>query len=852
MRPYMMLNVIPSLPPSLVRLAELAYNLRWTWDHETRDLFRRLDSDLWERSGHNPVAMLGSIAQARLEAAAKDDGFMAHFQRVCEQFDRYMGNQRAWYSQHCAELPDCRVAYFSPEFGLTECIPIYSGGLGVLSGDHLKSASDLGIHMVGVGLLYQFGYFSQYLSPDGWQQEYYPVNDFYNMPLQLMRKPDGTPVTVQVNYPDAPVSAQVWRIQVGRVPLYMLDSNLQQNRPRDREITGKLYGGDREMRIRQEILLGIGGYRALMALGIEPTVCHMNEGHAAFLCLERIRVLMDRFGLNFSEAAELARAGNVFTTHTSVPAGIDVFAPDLMDRYFGGWYPTLGITREQFLALGRQHPADASEPFNMAVFAVTMSSHTNAVSALHAVVARRLWANLWPGVPEEEIPVGHITNGVHLRSWISGDLASLLDRYLGPRWREEPSDMSVWQKVADIPDEELWRTHERRRERLVHFARQRLHAQLEARGAPPSEVEIANEVLDPEALTIGFARRFATYKRATLLLRDPERLARILNDRDRPVQIIIAGKAHPQDQAGKELIQAIVKAARQEEFRHRLVFLENYDTNVARYLVQGVDVWLNTPRRMQEASGTSGMKAAANGVLNMSILDGWWDEGYAPEVGWAIGRGEIYDDPEYQDTLESQVIYELLEKEIVPLFYSRGRDGLPRAWIAKMKAALGRLAPVYNTDRMLMDYTTKYYMPVSARYLAMQENQGQRAKNLAAWKATVRENWGQLRVENVEANTLAEVHVNSEIVVRARVNLGSLSPDDVRVQLYYGHVNPAGDIQQGQVAPMELTEKQDAAYIYEGKVNFTTSGLHGYTVRVVPYHPDMTTPFDSGLIYWFS
>lgn len=852
MRPYMLLNVIPSLPPTLVRLAELAYNLRWTWDHDTIDLFRRLDSDLWETTGHNPVLMLGTIAQSRLEAAARDDGFMAQFRRVCEQLDSYMNNRRAWYAQHCADRPECRIAYFSPEFGLTDCIPIYSGGLGVLSGDHLKSASDLGIPMVGVGLLYQFGYFSQYLSPDGWQQEYYPVNDFYNMPLQLMRNPDGTPVTIQVNYPDAPVSAQIWRIQVGRVPLYMLDSNLQQNRPRDREITGKLYGGDREMRIRQEILLGIGGYRALMALGIEPTVCHLNEGHAAFLCLERVRVLMDRFGLNFYEAAELARAGNVFTTHTSVPAGIDVFAPDLVDRYFGGWYPMLGISREQFLALGRQHPADAAEPFNMAVLAVTMSSHTNAVSALHATVARRLWSGLWPGVPAEETPVGHITNGVHLRSWISADLSSLLDRYLGPKWREEPSDMSVWQKVEDIPDEELWRTHERRRERLVHFARQRLRAQLEARGAPPAEVEVANEVLNPEALTIGFARRFATYKRATLLLRDPGRLARILNDPERPVQIIIAGKAHPQDQAGKELIQTIVKAARAEEFRHRVVFLENYDINVARYLVQGVDVWLNTPRRLQEASGTSGMKAAANGALNLSILDGWWDEGYTPEVGWAIGRGEIYEDAEYQDSIESQVIYELLEKEIVPLFYARGRDGLPRAWIAKMKAALGRLAAVFNTDRMLMGYTETYYLPVSAHYVAMQENKAQRARELAAWKAKVRDRWGRLRVEKVEAQALAEVHVNSDIAVRAWVDLGGLSPDDVRVQLYYGPVNLAGDIQQGQIASMQLKEKQDSVYVYEGTICFAASGLHGYTVRILPHHPAMTTPFDSGLVYWFS
>jgi starch phosphorylase len=852
MQPYVLLNVIPSLPPNLVRLAELAYNLRWAWNHDTIDLFRRLDRDLWETANHNPVLMLGTISQSCLQAAAEDDGFLAHFRRVCEQFDQYMRNNHSWYRQRCEELSSCRVAYFSPEFGLTDCIPIYSGGLGVLSGDHVKSSSDLGLNLVGVGLLYQFGYFSQYLSADGWQQEFYPVNDFFNMPLQLMRNPDGTPVVIQVNYPDAPVSAQIWRIQVGRVPLYMLDSNLQQNRPRDREITGKLYGGDREMRIRQEILLGIGGFRALMALDIEPTVCHMNEGHAAFLCLERIRIFMERFDLKFSEAAELARAGNVFTTHTSVPAGIDMFAPELMDRYFGGWYAMLGISREQFMTMGRQHPANHAEPFNMAVFAVGMASRTNAVSQLHATVARKLWQSLWPNVPVDEVPVDHITNGIHLRSWISQDMGTLLDRYLGPRWTEEPSDMSVWKRVSDIPDEELWRTHERRRERLVHFARRRLRAQLEVRGASPAEIDMAAEVLNPEALTIGFARRFATYKRAALLLRDPDRLERILCDPERPVQIILSGKAHPQDQAGKELIQSIVKVARREEFRRQIVFLENYDMNVARYMVQGVDVWLNTPRRLQEASGTSGMKAAANGALNMSILDGWWEEGYAPEVGWAIGRGEIYEDAEHQDAVESQVIYELLEKEIVPLFYARGRDGLPRGWSAKMKAAMLGLAPVFNTDRMLMEYADKYYLPAGSHYLAMQQDGAVRAKDLAAWKSKVRDNWPQVRVERVEADTLPEVHVSAEFAVRARVHLGALRPEDVLVQLYYGRVNSKGDIEAGLVAPMALKETADGLHLFEGTLGFATSGLHGYTIRILPCHADMTTPFDSELIYWFS
>jgi len=851
MRPHAVLNVVPSLPPSLTRLAELAYNLRWTWDSDTIELFRRLSQDLWESTNHNPVLLLGSISQDRLQAAAEDDGFLAHFNRVCQQFDEYIQNGNTWYTKHYKDAQPGRVAYFSPEFGLTDCIPIYSGGLGVLSGDHLKSASDLGLDLVGVGLLYQLGYFSQYLSPDGWQQEYYPTNDFYNMPVQVVRGSDGLPITVQINYPDAPVTAQTWRIQVGRVTLYMLDSNLQQNRPKDREITGKLYGGDREMRIRQEILLGIGGYRALRTLNLEPTVCHMNEGHAAFLCLERARALMEEHGLAFDEAAELARSGNIFTTHTSVPAGIDVFAPELVDRYFAGWYASLGISRDKFLSLGRQNPADAKEPFSMAILAVRMSSATNGVSKLHAEVARRLWQGLWPQVPEDEVPIGSITNGVHLRSWISNDMATLLDRYLGPRWTEAPTDPSVWARIQEIPDEELWRTHERRRARLAHFARTRLQSQLLARGAPPNEVEVATEVLDPDALTIGFARRFATYKRATLILHDPDRLARILNDPDHPVQLIIAGKAHPNDQAGKELIRQIVAFSRQEEFRHRIVFLENYDVNIARYMVQGVDVWMNTPRRPQEASGTSGMKAAANGVLNLSVLDGWWDEAYSPEVGWAIGRGETYEDTEYQDNVESQIIYELLEQDIMPLFYNRGRDDLPRGWIAKMKACMAILAPKFSTGRMVAQYTESYYAPTAVHYLVMEADGAKRAKDLAAWKAKVAANWQQVSVERVDANVLPEVHVNSQFPVSALVNLGGLSPDDVAVQLYYGPVNAGGDIERGTVAPMQLKDTPDGKHLFEGIMECKESGLHGYTMRILPAHDDLPHAFDLGLIYWF-
>ncbi|HTU02341.1 MAG TPA: alpha-glucan family phosphorylase, partial [Candidatus Sulfotelmatobacter sp.] len=605
-------TVVPKLPERLRDLVRIAMNLWWTWDPEAIDLLRRLEprSLLWERCYGNPIRMLGLVSQERLTELAADESFLATLDRVSSRLTSYL-DRPTWFAQAHAGA-GLGVAYFCAEFGIVEGLRFYSGGLGVLAGDHLKASSDLGIPLVAVGLLYRRGYFRQYLNADGWQQEQYPEADFYNLPLILERRADGTPVRVEIEYPGRQAQVQIWRAQVGRIPLYLLDADLETNRPEDRAVTGYLYGGDRDMRIRQEILLGVGGLRALAALGLEPTVCHMNEGHAAFLALERIRQVMDRHRASFTEAREVVAASNVFTTHTPVPAGIDVFPADLMDRYFGAIWPRLGLDRDSFLRLGRQNPQDPNEPFSMAVLAIRLSTAINGVSQLHGRVSRRMWGRLWPDVPVDDLPIGAITNGVHVRGWLSQDMAGLFDAYLGPRWVSHPADHSVWERVDNIPDAELWRTHERRRERLVAFARRRLRMQLEQRGAPPAERELADEVLDPKALTIGFARRFATYKRATLLFRDPERLARILSNPERPVQLILAGKAHPADQEGKDFIRQIIHFARRPEFRHRLVFLEDYDIKVGRYLYQGVDVWLNTPRRPLEASGTSGMKATAN------------------------------------------------------------------------------------------------------------------------------------------------------------------------------------------------------------------------------------------------
>jgi glycogen phosphorylase len=655
MKPVHSFNVIPSLPAPLEGLRRLSYNLRWTWDHDLIELFRRMDSDLWEATGHNPVRMLGALDQDQLEQLARDESLLAQLERALEYLDSYLASHSTWYRRNFGQIEGLQIAYFSAEFGITECLSIFAGGLGILAGDHLKSASNLGVPLIAVGLLYQVGYFSQYLNAAGWQQESYADNDFQNLPLTLEKQPDGRPLTVEVRYDGRPVLAQIWRAQVGRVPLFLLDSNLPENRPEERAITSQLYGGDREMRLKQEILLGIGGYRALEALGVQPSVYHMNEGHSAFLSLEWTRQLMARQGLSFPEAREVASAGLVFTGHTPVAAGHDYFAPHLIERYLGQYARSMGLGIREFLALGRQNPQNDAEEFCMTVLALRMSASSNGVSRLHGQVSREMWKGLWPGVPVEEIPIGHITNGIHFRSWISNEMNRLYDRYLGPNWREEQANPKLWLRVDSIPQEELWRTHERRRERLVAFARRRLRAQLMRRGATRPAVDAADEVLDPSALSISFARRFATYKRATLLLREVDRLARILNQPTRPVQILFAGKAHPRDDAGKALIQQIIKLAQRPEFRRRLVFLEDYDMAVARYLVQGCDVWLNTPLRPLEASGTSGMKALANGALNLSTLDGWWDEAWQIGesknifVGWAIGRGESYDNPEYQD-----------------------------------------------------------------------------------------------------------------------------------------------------------------------------------------------------------
>jgi len=842
-------KVVPNIPPKLEDMRRLAYNLCFSWKDEIQDLFQRINPRLWQECGHNPVLLLGLVSQDRLDELSCDQNFLAQLGRLTQNYDRYLSQPRIQTEEYYPEMP-FQVAYFSAEFGLTECLPIYSGGMGVLAGDTLKSASDLNVPLVGIGLLYQEGYFSQYLSADGWQMETYPVNDFDTMPVSLVRDKKGAPRTVSVDFKGQPIKILIWRIDIGRVPLYMLDTNLGANEPEFRRTTAQLYGGDREMRLRQEIVLGIGGIRALKALGLEPTVIHINEGHSAFSALERINILKKEKGLTFDEAREIVMASTVFTTHTPVPAGNDLFDPALLRAYFEEYAKELGINFKVLLGYGRLDPRDEAEPFCMSTLALRLSAHTNGVSRLHSHVSKAMWQKVWHHHPVEDVPIDNITNGIHVPTWISRDMAALFNRYLGPDWAEDPDNKRVWEQAEQIPDPELWRTHERCRESLVGFARLRLYEQLNRRGAPTVEVQAASEVLTPEALTIGFARRFATYKRATLLFRDPDRLDRIVNHPEYPVQIILAGKAHPQDNEGKEFIKKIFHLVREERFHGRIVFLEDYNMHLAQRLVSGCDLWLNTPRRPLEACGTSGMKALANGSLNLSVLDGWWDEGYHRDFGWAIGHGEVYQNHEAQDDIESRDLYNLLEEEIVPLFYQRGPDDIPRGWVEKMRAGLQRLVPVFNSHRMVQEYVNHYYLPCSRRFNALCRDDFIGARDLASWRMKLMTSWHEISIEEISSGKGLEMPAGKELEVAAKIRLGSLIPEDVTVDAYYGRLDHNGDFAERETIPLKAEDSADGFYTFTGKIPCQKTGRFGYTIRITPSKERLENRFAMGLVAW--
>jgi len=714
----------------------------------------------------------------------------------------------------------------------------------------MKTASDMGLPLVGVGLLYRQGYFKQYLNPDGFQQESYPENDWYNMPVHRCLDAKGDSVKIAVDLAGRLVAAQIWEVKVGRSSLYLLDTNIEENGPEDRLVTAALYGGDKEMRIKQEILLGVGGIRALRALGINPAVTHMNEGHSAFLGLERARELITERKFTFAEALQAIWPTNIFTTHTPVPAGNERFGIDLMEKYFRRSVQELGIEWKDFLALGRERPEDPGETFCMTILALKFSAYSNGVAKLHGDVSRKMWKNLWPGLPESEVPISSVTNGVHPRTWVSNAMLELLDRYFGPRFYDEPANLDIWDRMDRISDEELWRTHERRRERLVVFARDRIKRGAKRAGAGEGALLRAEDALSPYALTLSFARRFATYKRGNLLLSDPDRLLRLLSDRDRPLQIIFAGKAHPHDIAGKELIKELVHFSRREEVMSRIVFLEDYDMTMARYLTSGSDVWLNTPRRPLEASGTSGMKAGMNGVLNCSILDGWWAEGFNPDIGWAIGSGEMYADEELQDRIESEALYDLLEREIVPLFYSRGHDGLPREWIRRMKCSMREVGKGFSSHRMLKEYSERFYFPALENSRSLAAAGFAPAKDLAAYLEKARAAWPRVAISELKTDAVPVMERGDQVNIEALVELGGLEPSGALVELYHGQVSSQDEITSPERVEMAAVEKRGNAWLYRVSITCAQTGKHGYAARVLPKHPALASPFVPGLVRW--
>jgi starch phosphorylase len=840
-------TVFAKIPERLKPLEELAYNLWFSWNVEAAELFQRLDPALWDETRQNPILLLSRLNPDRLDEVESDGAFLASMERVYEDSKAYLA--RPYFTDYHPLQPKSLIAYFSAEYGLTDCLPFFHGGLGVLAADHLKSASDLNLPMVGIGMLYQYGAFRQELTSEGEQREILPEIDFYHMPLRLEKNSDGRPLTIQVELNDEKAVAQIWRAMVGRIPLYLLDTNIPDNPPHIQQITIRIYAAEREMRLKQEILLGIGGVRALRALGLNPTIYHINEGHPAFAGLERIRLLQEEEGVPFDAALLTAMAGTCFTTHTSVPAGIEVFDPRLIKGYFDHYLPALDISINTLLDLGRREPGNASEPFCMNILAMKLSGHINAVSNLHQRVSQKLWHQLWPVIPVEDVPIKSITNGIHIPSWISPDAAALYSQYLGPHWPEDPDNVKVWKRAAKIPDEGLWGVKERRRFSLISFCRKRLREQLIRRGAAAVEIAQAEEVLNPDALTIVWARRMAAYKRPTLIFKDPDRIARILNHPTHPAQLIIAGKAHPADDVAKRLIKEIIAFTREERFQRQVVFLEDYDLEMARHLVEGSDVWLSTPRRPNEACGTSGMKAIANGALHMSTSDGWWAEAYHPQVGWLIGSGEDYDDVNYQDEIESKSLYSLLEQDVIPLFYDRGLNGLPRHWIKKMKTSLVSLCPRVNTHRMLEEYVEWFYRPSQTHTEGLSAQHMAEAKALAEWYRKVEANWARVAIGEVKQEGSDELAIGEELKITAWVHLGELVPQDVKVEVYYGHLDPGGRFVDRGLLLMEPVQSKNGAYLFRSTLVCRQTGKFGYHIRVSPYHTHlMSSHYSQGLL----
>ena len=846
------ITVTAEIPKRLERLKDLAYNLWWSWNSEAIDLYREIDLPLWEKLGKNPVSFIQEVSQKKLEQKLNDPDYMGRYGKVVETFDKYMNETDTWFGRTYPDKRHHVLAYFSAEYGLNEVLPIYSGGLGVLSGDHCKSASDLGIPFAAIGLFYKQGYFSQRINKDGWQETTYTELKVSHLPVKPVLDGEGRKVLINVELPGRLVYSAIWQVRVGRASLYLMDTDVEQNNEQDRWLTSRLYGGDQETRIQQEIFLGIGGVRVLEALGINATIYHMNEGHSAFMGLELIRRLVQQKGLPFKQAKEVVSSAVSFTTHTPVPAGNDVFPIQMIDKYFGNFWGSLGISKHEFLDLGLK--VSDNQNFNMTMLAMSIAGRRNGVSELHGAVTRNMFNNLWPGVPQDEVPITHVTNGIHTLTWLSPSFKYLYDKYLDSDWAERLYEKSVWEGIDRIPDQELWEIHCALKTKMIGFIRDRIRNQRIKNNESIEAVKKADSLLDPDALTIGFSRRFATYKRANLIFRDIERIKRLMNKPGMPVQIIFAGKAHPADRPAQEVIKHICDISWQDGFTGKVILVENYNMTLARNLVQGVDIWLNNPRRPMEASGTSGQKVCINGVVNFSVLDGWWCEGYNGANGWAIGDDTAYDNEYFQDNADSESIYEILEKQIVPLFYDRDENNVPVRWTGVMKESIKSLVWRFSTHRMLQEYAAKMYVPAMERVDRIASDNYGFTRSLSDWKSHMERNWPQVHIMAEKAmNMLQDQKSKSgeSIKLSATVSLGSIDPADVKVELYYGSIGRNNAIENPQIAEMHITERHDSGYYkYSADISLFEGGEYGYTFRVLPSHPDLINKFDPGLIRW--
>lgn len=836
----------------LTGLNRLAYNLWWSWNERVQDLFAKIDGGLWKEAELNPVVFLKRLSREALTEAVSREEVITLYRDVMSEFDSYCNPKSTWFFDHYPGWRTMLVAYFSAEFGLHESVPIYSGGLGVLAGDHCKAASDLGLPFVAVGLLYRQGYFRQQINKKGEQEAVYVNYDFGDMPLKPVKNLAGKDVTISVDLPGRTCHARVWKIDVGRIPLFLLDSDIEENGPDDRRLTYNLYGGGIETRISQEILLGIGGARALEALGIKPTVWHMNEGHSVFLGLERIMELMKQEGLSFAEALEAVKGNTIFTTHTPVPAGNDAFSLILIEKYFKRYLEKIGVKPHEFMRIGLRPMGGGSDLFSLTILAFHFSAQCNGVSKLHGHVSRTIWNDVWYGVPLGEIPIGHITNGVHTLTWLDPSIGGLLNKYLEPGWQDRLLDMAEWEKVYDIPSKELWDARKRLKERLLKAVHHRISLQEERLASPAKKGKAAGITLNPDALTIGFARRFATYKRATLIFRDLERLKKILNDKERPVQILFAGKAHPADRPGQSFIARVHEISQMKDFQGKIVMVEGYDMHLARHLVAGVDIWLNTPRRPYEASGTSGQKAGANGAVNFSVLDGWWVEGFNGKNGWSIGDENNSGDEEKQDQADSNDIYEKLEKEIVPLYYSRNEQGIPEGWMKVVKESIRTIAPEFSTERMVRDYIYTMYIPALERGERLADEHFAKAKTLAEWKAWMKRNWEYIKIVSIEKGENVrdeEGNIKPDFEVIITCDLGPISPADVTVELCRGIMDKRGEFKSmGIEAMSRLGEIWEGFYSYAAVASPDEREGYGFFFHVVPTHPDLGNKYELGLI----